>query len=145
MLFYRDSNKPSQEKAVAFQPDDIIILPGYPKAWPESALLNVRLALRNPGSKENELVAHGLLIALLGNVSSQIRLQLGHRVLYIDKKEVDSCQVNQVPPKKAGRRADEPASDGKHRSALIALGVILGAVCLLAIVAVIVYTRKRNR
>ncbi len=104
-------------------------------------LLNLRLAIKSG----NKVILHGVLNRVLFEVAPEIDRRLGHGVAYIDGTEFDSGQVPSVPPEASGRNSDEPDSVTSHKYALIVLGVLLGVVCLVAIVIIVLYRRKIKR
>ncbi|KAL9954247.1 hypothetical protein ACROYT_G041758 [Oculina patagonica] len=135
------TGRKSQKKSPSFLPDDVIILQGYPVALEGTPLLNLRLAIKS----DNKVIPHGVLNHLLFEVAPEIKRLLGHGVVYIGRMEFDSGQAASVPPKASGRNSDEPDSVTSHKYALIALGVLLGVVCLVAIVIIVFYRRKIKR
>jgi len=134
-----DINTKSQKKALRFQPDDIIILPGFPKAWQGMELLNVRLVVKIPGDTNNTIIPHESLSQLLGQVAPEIQQEMGHSVAFIDQTE-----ITPVPPDASGRNSDESKSTTSRKSLLIALGVVLGVVFLVAIIVIVWYRRKKR-
>lgn len=104
-------------------------------------LLNVRLAVRN----DNKVIPRQILNHILFEVAPEIQQRMGHRVVYIDRVEFDSSQVASVSPEASGRNSDDPGTVTSHKYALIVLGVLLGAVCLVAIVIFVFYRRKTAR
>ena len=130
--FTRDIYTKSQKKALQFQPDDIIILPGFPKAWQGMELLNVRLVVKIPGDTNNNTIPREILRQLLGKVAPEIHRQLGHSVAYIDQTE-----ITPVPPDASGRNSDQSKSASSRNSLLIAVGVVLGVVFLFAIIVIV--------
>ena len=104
-------------------------------------LLNVRLAVKS----DNKVIPREILNRILFEVAPEIQQRMGHSVVYIDRVEFDSSQVASVSPKASGRNSDEPDSVTSHKYALIVLGVLLGAVCVVAIVIIVFYRRKTTR
>ncbi|KAL9954260.1 hypothetical protein ACROYT_G041775 [Oculina patagonica] len=141
----KNTKTKSQKKSPSFQRDDIIILQGYPKAWQGMSLLNVRFAVTTPEESGNNVIPHEILSNLMVKVAPEIHRRLGHGVAYIDRVEIHSGQVPSVPPEASGRNSDEPDSVTSHKYALIVLGVLLGVVCLVAIVIIVLYRRKTKR
>jgi len=144
-LCFRNTTRKSQTKSFSFQPDDIIILEGYPKSWEGMTLLNVRLAVKTPDGSGNDVIPHDFLSALIVNMAPEIHQRTGHGVVFIDRVEVGSSQASPAPPEAAGRNPDEPDSGTPHKYALIALSVLLGVVCLVAIIVIVFYRRKTKR
>ena len=138
--FTSDINAKSQKKALTFQPDDIIILPGFPKAWQGKELLNVRLVVKIPGDTNNTIIPHESLGQLLGEVAPEIQQELGHSVAFIDQTEITS-----VPPDASGRNSDESKSASSRKSLLIALGAVLGVALLVATIVIVWYRRRKRR
>ncbi|KAL9954251.1 hypothetical protein ACROYT_G041766 [Oculina patagonica] len=141
----KNTKTKSQKKSPNFQPDDVIILQGYPKAWQGMSLLNVRFAVKTPEESGNNVIPHEILNKLMVKVAPEIHQRLGHGVAYIDRVEIHSGQISSVPPEASGRNSDEPDSVTSHKYALIAVGVLLGVVCLVAIVVIVLYRRKTKR
>jgi len=109
-------------------------------------LLNVRLAVKTPDGSGNDVIPHDFLSALMVNVAPEIHRKMGHGVVFIDRVEVGSSQAASAPPEAAaGRNSDEPDSGTPHKYALIALSVLLGVVCLVAIIVIVFYRRKTKR
>lgn len=132
--------KKRQKKFPSFKPDEVLILQGYPIALQGTPLINVRLAVKS----KNKVIPKEILHHLVFEVAPEIHRRLGHGIDYIDRMEVDSNQAPSVSPKASGRNSDEPDSVTSYKSALIALGVVLGVVCLVAII-IVMYFRKRKR
>ncbi|KAL9954258.1 hypothetical protein ACROYT_G041773 [Oculina patagonica] len=109
------------------------------------SLLNVRFAVKTPEESDNNVIPHAVLSKLMVKVAPEIHQRLGHGVAYIDRVEIHSGQVHSVPPEVSGRNSDEPDSVTSHKYALIVLGVLLGVVCLVAIVILVLYRRKTKR
>ncbi|KAJ7374470.1 hypothetical protein OS493_007577 [Desmophyllum pertusum] len=134
-----------QKMPHTFQPDDVIILQGYPKALPKAwqgmSLLNVRLAVKTPDDSSNTVIPHEILSQLITKVAPEVHRRLGHGIAYIDRVEV----VASVAPEASGRNADEPHSATVNKYALTVLGVLLGVVCLIAIIVIVLYRRKTKR
>ena len=63
IVFTRNTDVKSQSKALSFQPDDIVILEGYPKLWQGMELLNVRLVIKIPAEANNSLIPRGRALA----------------------------------------------------------------------------------
>ncbi|KAL9954255.1 hypothetical protein ACROYT_G041770 [Oculina patagonica] len=141
----KNTKTKSQKKSPNFQPDDVIILQGYPKAWQGMSLLNVRFAVKTPEESGNNVIPHEILNELMVKVAPEIHQRLGHGVAYIDRVEIHSGQISSVPPEASGRNSDEPDSVTSHKYALIAVGVLLGVVCLVTIVVIVLYRRKTKR
>ncbi|KAJ7374474.1 Neurotrypsin [Desmophyllum pertusum] len=112
----------NQKKPPSFQPDDVIILQGYPKAWQGMSLLNVTLAVKMPDDSSNTVIPHDILSQLIMKVAPEVHRRLGHGIAYIDRVEV----VASATPEASGRNADEPHSTTVNKYALIVLGVLLG-------------------
>lgn len=132
----------------SFRPDDVIILQGYPKQVQGTSLLNVRLAVKMPGDNNNTVISREGLHRLLVKVAPGIHRRLGHEVAYIDKTDVHSAPISSVQPLTApavGRESNGREFSTSHSSALIALGVALGIVSLIAIIMIILYYRKVKR
>ena len=108
-------------------------------------LLNVRLAVEIPNERGNGVIPHDILSALMVNVASEIHRRIGHGVVFIDRVEVESGQASSAPPEASGRKSDETDSVTPHKYALIVLGVLLGVVCLVAIIIIVLYFRKKKR
>ena len=144
-LISRNTKTKGQKKPPTFQSDDVIILQGYPKAWQGMNLLNVRFAIKKPGESGNAVIPHEMLSDLMVKVAPEIQRRMGHGIAFIDKVEIHSGQVISAPPKAAGRNSNEPDSTTTHKYALIALGSLLGIMCLVAIVIIILYRRKTKR
>ena len=109
------------------------------------SLLNVRLAVKTPNENGSDVIPHDILSALMVNVAPEIHRQMGRGVVFIDRVEVGSSQASSAPPEAIGRNSDEPDSGTPHKDALIALGVLLGVVCLVAIIIFVFYRRKTKR
>lgn len=109
------------------------------------SLLNVRLAVKTPDESGNDVIPHEILSSLMVKVAPEIHRRIGHGVAFIDRVEIGSGQVASVPPEVSGRNSDEPDSVTSHKYALIALGVLLGVVCLVAIIIIVLYRRKMKR
>lgn len=137
----RNTNIGNQEKAVVFRTDDIIILQGYPKTWRDTDLLNVKLAIKMPKDSANGFISRDTLSQLLVNVATALQGQIGHNIAYIGYTEITS-----VPPHdSAGRKsAEKPPSMILHKSVVIALGVAVGVVLLVAVVVAVWYRRRKN-
>ena len=105
----------------------------------------MRFAVRTLEENGNTVISHEILSNLMVKVAPEIHQRMGHGVVYIDRVEVNSGQVASVPPEASGRNSDEPDSATPHKYALIALGVLLGVVCLVAIVIIVLYRRKTKR
>lgn len=138
----RNTNIGNQEKVIAFRTDDVIILQGYPKIWQDTELLNVKLAIKMPEDSANGVISRDTLSHLLVNVAPAIQGQIGHSIAYIGNTEITS-----VPPdESAGRKSEEePPSMILHKSIVIALGVAVGVVLLVAVVVAVSYRRRKNR
>ena len=134
--------KKGQKRSPGFKPDEVLILQGYPLALQGTPLINVRLAVKS----DNKVLSKKILQHLVLEMAPEIHRRIRHGIAYIDRMEVDSNQVPSVSPKASGRNSDEPDSVTSYKSALIVLGVLLGVVCLVAIIIVIVlYFRKTKR
>ena len=107
-------------------------------------LLNVRFAIKT-GGNNNAVIPHEMLSDLMVKVAPEIHRRMGHSIAFIDKVEIHSGQVTSDPPEAAGRNSDEPESTKPQKYALIALGSLLGIVCLVAIVIIILYRGKTKR
>ena len=140
IVFTRNTDVKSQSKALSFQPDDIVILEGYPKLWQGMELLNVRLVIKIPAEANNSLIPREILSQLLAKVAPEIARQTGHSVAYIDQMELGS-----VAPDASGRNSDEPKPATSRKLALIALGAVLGVVFLAGIIIIAWYRRKKKR
>ena len=136
----RNPSKKSQKKALSFQPDDIIILQGYPKASQSTGLLNVRLVVKMPQGANNSIIPRGIVSQLLTKVAPEIHRRMGHSIAFIDQTKITSA-----PPDASGRNRESGNSSSSHKAALIALGVVLGVVCLVAIIVIALYRRKKKR
>lgn len=138
----RNTNIGNQEKAIVFRTDDIIILQGYPKIWRGTDLLNVKLAIKMPKDSANGVISRDTLSHLLVNVATALQGQIGHNIAYIGYTEITS-----VPPHdSAGRKsAEKPSSMILHKSVVIALGIAVGVVLLVAVVVAVWYRRRKNR
>lgn len=101
--------------------------------------------MKMPGDSTNTVIPRETLSPLLVKVAPEIPQRLGHGVAYIDRAQVYSGPVTSVAPKAAGRESDEPKSAKSHKYALIALGVVLGVVSLVAIIMIVLYFRKTKR
>ena len=144
-LLSRNTKTKSQKKFSSFQADDIIILPGYPKSWEGMSLLNVRLAVRIPDGSGNDVIPHEILSTLMVDVAPEIRRRMGHGVVFIERVDVESGQASSAPPEASGRNSDEPDSGTPHKYVLIVLGVLLGVVCLVAIIIIVVFCRRKTK
>ena len=109
------------------------------------SLLNVRLAIKTPDESGNDVIPREILSALMVNVAPEIHRRIGHGVVFIDQVDVGSGQAASVSPEASGRNSDEPDSATPHKYALIVLGALLGVVCLVAIIIIVLYFRKRKR
>ena len=138
LYFARKKETKSQKMSPSFQHDDIIIPQGYPIALQGTPLLNVRLAVKN----YSNVIPHGVLNHLLFEVAPEIQSQMGHDVAYIDRVEFVSGQVASVPPEASGHNSDELDSATPHKYALVALGVLLGIVCLVFIVIIVLKIKR---
>ena len=138
----RNTNIGNQDKAIVFRTDDIIILQGYPKIWRDTDLLNVKLAIKMPKDSANGVISRDTLSHLLVNVATALQGQIGHNITYIGYTEITS-----VPPHdSAGRKsAEKPPSMILHKSVVIALGIAVGVVLLVAVVVAVWYRRRKNR
>ena len=105
----------------------------------------MRFAVKTPEESGNNVIPHEILSKLMVKVAPEIQQQMGHDVAYIDRMEIHSGQVASVPPGASGRTSDERDSGTPHKFALIALGALLGIVCLVAIVIIVLYRRKTKR
>ena len=132
--------KKRQKTFPGFKLDEIIIIQGYPIALQGTPLINVRLAVKSM----NKVIPKEILHHLVLEVAPEIHRRLGHGIAYIDLMEVDSNQAPSVKPKASGRNSDEPDSVTSYKSAVIALGVLLGVVCLVAII-IVMYFQKTKR
>lgn len=103
-------------------------------------LLNVRLVVKIPEYADNSLIPREILSQLLTKVAPEIGRQMGHSVAYIDQIELAS-----VSPDASGRNSDKPKPGTLRKSALIALGAVLGVVFLAGIVMIAWYRRKKKR
>lgn len=144
-LLSRNTETKSQKTFSSFQADDIIILPGYPKSWEGTSLLNVRLAVRTPDGSGNDVIPHEILSALMVDVAPEIRRRMGHGVVFIERVDVGSGQASSAPPEASGRNSDEPDSGTPHKYVLTVLGVLLGVVCLVAIIIIVVFCRRKTK
>ena len=81
------------------------------------------------------------------DVAPEIHRRMGHDVVFIEMADVGSGQASSAPPEASGRNSDEPDSGTPHKYALIVLGILLGVVCLVAIIIIVVvfYRRKTKR
>jgi len=141
--FFSDKEtKTRQKRFPRFKPDEVLILQGYPIALQGTPLMNVRLAVKS----NNKVIPKKSLQHLVLEVAPEIHRRTGHGIAYINRMEVDSNQAPSVSPKASSRNSDEPDSVTSYKGALIALGVLLGVVCLVAIIIVIVlYIRKTKQ
>lgn len=101
-----------------------------------------------PGDNSNTVISREALSHLLVKVASGFHKRLGHGVVYIDQKEVHSASITSVQPLTApavDRESSGLESAKSHSSALMALGVALGIVSLIAIIIIILYYRKVKR
>ena len=92
----------------------------------------------------NKVIPKEILHHLVLEVAPEIHRRLGHGIAYIDQMEVDSNQAPSVSPIASGCNSDEPDSVTSYKSAVIALGVLLGFVCLVAIM-IVMYFQKTKR
>lgn len=148
LQFFRKLRTKRLINSPSFRPDDVIILQGYPKQVQGTSLLNVRLAVKMPGDNNNTVILREGLHRLLVKVAPGIHRRLGHEVAYIDKTDVHSASISSVQPLTApavGRESNGREFSTSHSSALIALGVALGIVSLIAIIMIILYYRKVKR
>ena len=145
VLLSRNTKTKSQKKLPSFQADDIIILQGYPKSWEGASLLNVRLAVKTPDESGNDVIPREILSSLMVEVAPEIDRRMGHGVVFIERVDVGSAQASSAPPEASGRNSDEPDSGTPHKYALIVLGVLLGVVCLVAIIIIIVVYRRKSK
>ena len=144
LLFVSDKEiKKRQKRSPSFQPDEVLILQGYPIELQGTPLMNVRLAMWS----NNKVIPKEILHHLMLEVAPEIYRRIGHGIAYIDLVEVDSNQAASVSPKASGRNSDEPHSVTSYKSALIVLGVLLGVGCLVVIIIIVVvlYFRKTKR
>lgn len=141
--FFSDKEiKKRQKRTPGFQPDEVLILQGYPRALQGTPLLNVRLAVRS----NNEVIPKEILRPLVLEVAPELHRRLGHDIAYIDRMEVDLNQATSVSPQELGRNSDKPDLLTSYEHALIVVGVLLGVVFLVAIVTIVVlYFRKKRR
>lgn len=141
--FFSDKEiKKRQKRTPGFQPDEVLILQGYPRALQGTPLLNVRLAVRS----NNEVIPKEILRPLVLEVAPELHRRLGHDIAYIDRMEVDLNQATSVSPQELGRNSDKSDLLTSYKHALIVLGVLLGVVFLVAIVTIVVlYFRKKRR
>ena len=107
--------------------------------------MNIRVAVKTPDQSGNDVIPHDILSALMVNVAPEIHRRMRYGVVFIDRVEVGSSQASSAPPEAAGRNSDEPDSGTPHKYALIALGVLIGVVCLVAIIIIVLYRRKTKR
>lgn len=104
--------------------------------------------MKMPGDNNNTVISREGLHRLLVKVAPGIHRRLGHEVAYIDKTDVHSASISSVQPLTApavGRESNGREFSMSHSSALIALGVALGIVSLIAIIMIILYYRKVKR
>ena len=104
--------------------------------------------MKMPGDNNNTVISREGLHRLLVKVAPGIHRRLGHEVAYIDKTDVHSAPISSVQPLTApavGRESNGSEFSTSHSSALIALGVALGIVSLIAIIMIILYYRKVKR
>ena len=135
-----NETKKRQQRFPGFKPDEILILQGYPIALQGTPLINVRLAVKS----KTKVIPKEILHHLVLEAAPEIHRRLGHDIAYIDRMEVDSNQPPSVLPRASDRNSDEPDSVTSYKSALVALGVLLGVVCLVAIV-IVMYFQKTKR
>lgn len=137
----RNTNIGNQKKVIAFRTDDIIILQGYPKIWQDTDLLNVKLAIKMPKDSANGVISRDTLSHLLVNVATALQGQIGHNITYIGYTEITSVPLHDS----AGRKsAEKPPSMILHKSVVIALGIAVGVVLLVAVVVAVWYRRRKN-
>lgn len=137
----QSTNRRNQKKAIGFQPDDVIILQGYPKAWQSTKLLNVRLAVKIPKDSKNDVITGETLTQLLVNVAPVIQTQMGHIVAYVEDIEITSA-----PAGASGHESPKkPQTLIFHKSALIALVSAIGIVLLAAAIVVVRYRLRKSR
>ena len=104
-------------------------------------LLSVKLVVKMPTDANNSIIPHKIMKQLLTKVAPEIEQQMGIRVVFIGEKEIISAS-----PDASGRNSDKSRkSSSTHRSVLIALAVVVGLVCLLAIATIAWYRRKKIR
>jgi len=140
--FFSDKEtKTRQKRSPGFKPHDVFILHGYPAALQGTPLVSVRLAVKS----ENKVIPKTILQHLVLEVAPEVHRRMGRSIAYIDQMEVDSNQAPSVSPKASGRISDERDSVTSYKSALIVLGVLLGVVCLLAIIIVIVVCIRKTK
>lgn len=133
--------KKGQKKSLGFKPDEVLILQGYPIALQGTPLVNVRLAVKS----NSEVIPKEILYHLVLEVAPEIQRRMGHGIAYIDRIEVDANQAPSASPKASARNSDEPDSVTSYKSALVALGALLGVACLVATIIIVLYFRKMKR
>ncbi|KAJ7374476.1 hypothetical protein OS493_007583 [Desmophyllum pertusum] len=105
------------------------------------SLLNVRLAVKTPDDSSNTVIPRDILSQLIMKVAPEVHRRLGHGIAYIDRVEV----VVSATPEASGRDSEKPHSATVNKYALVVLGVLLGVVCLIAIIVIVLYRRKTKR
>ena len=79
------------------------------------------------------------------DVAPGIHRRMAHSDAFIERVDVGSGQPSSTPPEASGRNSDEPDLGTPHKCALIVLGVLLGVVCLVAIIIIVVIYRKKSK
>ena len=108
-------------------------------------LLNVKQGDKTPNKSSNDVIPHEILSALMVDVAPGIHRRVGHGVVFIERVDVGSGQPSSSPPEASGRNSDEPDSVTPHKYALIVLCVLLGVVCLVAIIIIVVFYRRKDK
>ena len=104
-------------------------------------LLSVKLVVKMPTDANNSIIPRVIMKQLLTKVAPEIEQQMGISIVFIGEKEIIS-----VSPDASGRNSDKSRkSSSMHRSVLIALAVVVGLVCLVAIATIAWYRRKKKR
>lgn len=104
-------------------------------------LLSLKLVVKMPTDANNSIIPREIMKQLLTKVVPEIEQQMGVSVVFIGEKEIISAS-----PDASGRNSDKSqTSSSTHRSVLIALAVVVGVVCLIAIFTIAWYRRKRKR
>ena len=94
-----------------------------------------------PQGANNSIIPREIVSQLLTKVAPEIHRRMGHSIAFIDQTKISSA-----PPDASGRNSDESGNySSSHKAALIALGVVLGVVCLVAIIVIAWYRRKKKR
>ena len=104
-------------------------------------LLSLKLVVKMPADVNNSIVPGEIMKQLLTKVAPEIEQQMGVSVVFIGEKEIIPAS-----PDASGRNSDKlQTPSSTHRSVLIALAVVVGVVCLVAIFTIAWYRRKKKR